>query len=272
MPRASWPAILLVSIGAAAGRNTSVLLGFGKKVEAAFSACALAWVFTTPHTEKKRPLFRGEQGLSINNALARLVAENHLRIAVQPLNLVDGLEHAALCRELETWRLKHPQITISLGAPLLTDEVSMHTTLEVMRLAGPPFPGEAHDPEEAVIWVGHGSDPPHDEAYRQLATLADAQTPRQYVGCGTGRPTFDDTLSILTADGWEKVCLMPLFTLAGYHAANDLGGNGPGSWKFRLDQAGIRNRVRLRGMLEHEAFAAMWLNRLRKALQNLDPV
>ena len=272
MVRAALPAILLVTVGAAAAPSAStgafVLHAFGETVGTAFPGHALAWAFTASHAGKQ-PLFHSERGLPVAEALTRLAGENHTRIAVQPLHLVDGIEHAALRRAIETWRQTNAGITVSVGAPLLTDEASMLAALDAMRLAGPPFPGEVPDPEEAVIWVGHGSEPPHDAAYRQLAVLAAGQTPRQYVGCLTGCCRAGETIPALAAAGWKKACLMPLFTLAGRHAASDLGGDGPDSWKSRLSQAGIRSRVLMRGMLEHEAFAAMWTGRLREALQNL---
>ena len=270
MPKIARPAILLVSVGAAAEKGAPALLNFGKKVETAFPNHIIRWAFTMPHTGK-RPLFQGERGASVDEAFMRLVAENHMHIVVLPLHLVDGLEHATLSRQIEILRQKHPKTMVSLGSPLLTDEASIRAALKAMQLAAPPFSDEIPDPEEAVAWVGHGSTPPHDAAYRQLATLAEMLTPRHYVGCLIGCRSADETLAALMKDGWKKVCLMPLFTLAGHHAANDLGGDGPDSWRSRLHRAGIKSRIHLRGMLEHEAFAAMWLDRLREALQKSQP-
>lgn len=265
MARTAPPAILLVTIGAAAGKGEPALLDFAGKVAASFPAYPIAWAFTTAHTGKT-PLFRGMPGLSVAGALSRLAAENHTRIAVQPLHLVAGLEYAALCRHVETWRHGHPETTVAVGDPLLTDAASMHAALDAMRLAAPPFSGRAADPEEAPVWVGHGSEPPHNAAYHQLAALAEKQTPRQYVGCLVGGLCADGVIASLTADGKKRVCLMPLFTLAGHHAARDLAGDEPGSWKSQLNDAGLACRFHPRGLLEHDAFAALWIGRLREAL------
>ena len=74
----------------------------------------------------------------------------------------------------------------------------------------------------------------------------------------------------LLRTGVTVVRLLPFFTLAGVHANADLAGDKPESWRRLLETAGIRCRARLTGLIEREAFAAVWRDHLERALARLD--
>jgi len=66
----------------------------------------------------------------------------------------------------------------------------------------------------------------------------------------------------LAAAGARSARLMPFLTVAGRHAHKDLAGDQPGSWKSVLARHGIEGVPDLAGLVEREAFAQLWLDRL----------
>ena len=62
---------------------------------------------------------------------------------------------------------------------------------------------------------------------------------------------------------------MPLMSVAGDHARNDLAGNENDSWKSVLSVSGITCETVLKGTAEYDAFVAIWMDHLRSALAKL---
>ena len=80
------------------------------------------------------------------------------------------------------------------------------------------------------------------------------------------KPTAELVLQRLQAQKCRKVLLVPLLLTGGRHVAEDMAGNGPSSWKSRLEAAGISVRVSLQGLAEHAGFRQLYLNHIRDAL------
>lgn len=255
------PGILLVAFGVTTRHGKPALAAFTEQVRAAFPGQTVRWAFTARH-KVKRPTLRGEPGMSVPDALVLFAAEGTTRIAVQPLHLIPGREHAALCRIATAWRTQHPETSIFVGDPLLSDDAAMHAALAAMRAIAPP----QADTGEAVVWVGHGSRDSSCARYTRMADVAAAAAAPLYMGHIAGGGNAEAVLARLAATGKKRARLMAFFALSGYHAARDVAGRNENSWKSRFTRAGIDCRVCLRGMVEYEEFAAMWLERLRETL------
>ncbi|SBW11134.1 putative Sirohydrochlorin cobaltochelatase CbiKC [uncultured delta proteobacterium] len=257
--------ILLTAFGATAPNGTAPLLAFERAVRRAFPAANVRWAFTSKRADT-RPVIRDETGLSVGEALSRFAAENTARIAVQPLHVTDGHEHETLRQQIGTWQKDHPGATVFLGEPLLSGEASFRTLLEAMRRAEET----ACAPGEAALWVGHGSEPPLDGLCKRLADCGAAMRPPVRVAYLIDGKTAEEHFRELARQGAQKVCLMPLFSLAGRHVAQDLDGEAAASWKSRCVHAGMPCRVHPRGMLEDDGFTTLWLARLRDAVAMAD--
>ena len=86
---------------------------------------------------------------------------------------------------------------------------------------------------------------------------------------GAACPDIDRIRAALEAAGVHTTWLVPFLTVAGAHACNDLAGDGPTSWRGLLEAAGIRCRPALAGLIEQEAYAALWRDHLRRAMERL---
>ena len=262
------PGILLVTFGVSTERGGQVLVSFAKNVRSAFPGHAVRWAFTS-RDAKRRPALDGLPGMTLPEALACFGGENRSRILVQPLHLTDGHEHAAVRAQVAAWRETRPETAVALGSPLLTDAASARALLGAMQSVAPP------GPEEAAVWVAHGSGGPSPcssglpvpsplpEGLRLCITFGGRAAPPVHIGTLAAGP--DAVIDALWAEGKTRARLLPLFVLAGRHVSHDLNGTHPGSWRSSLESAGIACRTELSGMLENGVFTAMWLERLREA-------
>ncbi len=123
--------------------------------------------------------------------------------------------------------------------------------------------------QEACIWVGHGTRHAAHAQYLKLAELLRAVNPPVFLGTLKGGAGVDTLLPELAQRAVTHTCLLPFFALPGRHAAYDLAGKSPRSWRSQLENAGLHCRVMPQGMVEHDLFATMWLERLRDALAEL---
>ena len=102
-----------------------------------------------------------------------------------------------------------------------------------------------------TVFMGHGhSDGRADEVYRAMEKELNKYS-NVYLGCVEGGVTFGEVLEKLLADGVREVLLRPFMLVAGDHALNDLAGDEPDSWKSRLEAAGIKCRLELKGLGEY---------------------
>jgi sirohydrochlorin cobaltochelatase len=68
----------------------------------------------------------------------------------------------------------------------------------------------------------------------------------------------------------RSVHLVPLISEAGDHAHNDMAGKEDDSWASRLKAAGIASKAEMVGLGSRPAVAALWIDHLRDAMQELD--
>lgn len=257
--------ILLVAFGVGTSRGAPALREFESRVRAAFPDLPLRWAFTARHESRRPVLAEGKgPGPSVAEALFRFADEGVLRVAAQPLHLVPGSEHAALLREAALATDACPRLRVSVGRSLLEDEESLRRMARALRSFSPPSAAD-----EVFIWVGHGSKHAAQNLYRGLADMLREEDPPLFLGTLNGDAGVDALLPELLSRGVSRACLIPFFALPGRHAARDLAGQGAASWRIKLEKAGIRCRTRTPGMVEHDIFAGMWVDRLRQALAEL---
>lgn len=113
--------------------------------------------------------------------------------------------------------------------------------------------------------LGHGTEHFANMVYPAMQTaLRLAGGRRAYMGTVEGWPGFDEVLAQLKKDGCGQALLVPFMLVAGDHALNDMAGDGPKSWKSRLEAAGVGVRCRMRGLGALPEVQALYGARLRE--------
>jgi sirohydrochlorin cobaltochelatase len=190
------------------------------------------------------------------------------RVAVQSLHLVPGLEYRAMTAEIaEALKAGGPP-HIRVGAPLLHTEADAHEAAAALTALFP----EERDPDEVVVWVGHGGSA-SDDVYARFASAVAALDRRVLLGTLAGKKGVENIIEELRAlrnGSAGRVRLVPLLAAVGRHAAEDIAGAGERSWRGRIAAASFDCRVELKGLAEREEFARIWLARLAAALDALE--
>ncbi len=154
---------------------------------------------------------------------------------------------------------------IFVGTPLLYSPADVEKTVKIMAAQ---FPKE-RKADEAIVLMGHGTPHAANIYYPALQYYFGKMDPNVFVGTVEGSPTLDDVLAGLKQRGIKKAYLLPLMSVAGDHARDDMAGDEDDSWKSVLTKAGITCVPVLKGTAEYDAIADLWLDHLRIAMAHL---
>ncbi|TNV19038.1 sirohydrochlorin cobaltochelatase [Buttiauxella sp. B2] len=193
-------------------------------------------------------------------ALLRLARLGYQDVAVQSLHVINGDEYEKIAREVQAH--SHLFQRLVLGNALLSDFNDYELLLSALQSQMPPL-----EPDERVVFMGHGASHHAFSAYACLDHLMAARQIPARVGAVESYPEIDQILSGLLREKVCKVHLMPLMLVAGDHAINDMASDEEGSWKAQLHEAGIDAQPWLQGLGENPQIRAMFVNHLQRALE-----
>ncbi len=87
-------------------------------------------------------------------------------------------------------------------------------------------------------------------------------------GTVEGYPSIDDIKTWLKTKKTKTTWLLPLMSVAGDHAKNDMAGGEDDSWKSILTQAGIACKPVLKGTAEYDEFVNIWVDHINGPLSH----
>jgi sirohydrochlorin cobaltochelatase len=119
---------------------------------------------------------------------------------------------------------------------------------------------------EGVVFMGHGTHHPSNAFYAALMFQIQRKDPNVFIGCVEGYPEIDDIKELLLEKRIKKVYLMPLMSVAGDHARNDMAGEDKDSWISILTKIDIEGIPILKGTAEYDNVVEIWVDHLREAL------
>ena len=252
--------ILIVSFGTSVEDTRQRTIDPLERDIAAAFADRLAYTAwdSTRIVEKVRDL-RGEVHDTVDEALARIAADGIRDLIVQPTFLINGVEMRKLKDKLAAW--KPADITVRLGMPLLVDANDRNS---LVRIYAEEFAQLESD--EMLVIMGHGSLRDGNDVYFQMND--------EFKALGLGNfivVTLKDELPFAVAlDAVEDrkprhVHIVPLMMVAGRHAAIDMEGPGPTSWKSQLESRGYAVTCHPRGLGECAGVREMLVRHAREA-------
>jgi len=148
---------------------------------------------------------------------------------------------------------------------MMATPADMHAVVEAIAASIP----KERRADEPVVLMGHGTHHPDNIYYPGLQWYLSKKAPLVYVGTVEGEPSLDDVLAELAPLKAKTLWLMPLMSVAGDHARNDMAGDEPDSWKSVLSAKGYTVNAVLKGTAEYDVFAGIWLDHLQAALEGL---
>lgn len=253
--------ILLAAFGSSSPRGEKALSAFAEKTRRAFPGIPVRWAFTSDLMRSRLAAARKKTD-SVQKALMRMAFERYTHVAVQSLHLIPGKEYEALLDEAQHAGTGAASLRIQVGLPLLYTETDLSRAADSL-LTHLPVERKL---DEQVICVGHGTWHGGAASYQSLSEHVRKVDPRIFIGTLEGEHAAENILPQLDTGGSRIVWLLPLLSIIGKHAERDIAGNTPDSWQSRLREAGFTCRPVLRGTVEYEGFAEIWLSHLASAL------
>lgn len=259
--------ILMAASGTANDEARAALDRIGEQAERHFPGMELRWSYTA--TAVRRRL--AAEGTSVEapaTALKQMVADGFGHIAVGSLHVIAGKEFHDLARAVaETGAALGTTGAVSLGKPLLSSYDDLVHTASAVVAGLPP----ERTSEEAVVLIGHGNaGHPADLAYAAAGHAFSELDPLVFVGTVSGRPSLADILARCARSRATRAYLMPFTAVAGHTVRQVVDPSSRGSWAHRLEQAGVGTTTVMRGLVDYEGVAAVWLGHLREAVRMLD--
>lgn len=251
-------AILLVAYGAATPRSEVILRSFAAVTRERFSGIPVRWAFTSCRVRRRMTDARRKND-SVQKALEKFSFENFTHVIVQPLQIIPGKENADIVEEV--CRIaKKTSLTIGLGKPLLASRRDIERIVDAVMAH---LPRERREDED-VIFMGHGARHSAAVQYEELARAVYRRDPQVHIGTMNGAVVLNDIIPKLRS---HRVWLLPLLSVIGRHALEDMAGRAPVSWHSRIEESGHECIPVLKGTAEYDAFIAVWLDHLSDALK-----
>lgn len=254
--------ILLAAFGSGSPQGESTLKLFDAQVRVRFAGMPVRWAFTSWLLRERLARVRKKTD-SVKKALQKMWFEKYTHVAVQPLQIIPGNEYAELLAEVEAMRGERGFAVAVAGAPLLATEADVAAAAAaVMRHL--PAERRCGDP---VVLMGHGARHEAVARYGDLARAVYAHDPHVHVGTMNGATTLEDILPRL--ERGQRVWLMPLLSVVGRHALNDMAGSAAHSWRSRIEAQGCTCEPVLKGTAEYAGFIDIWLDHLEDAINKM---
>ena len=191
---------------------------------------------------------RGEPVENESEALERLMGEGYRRVAFAATHVISGCEYDRVKAAAGSW---------PVSAPLLETEEDLRWTAALLD-------GIAAEEGRTLLVMGHGTEHAADATYARLRRLL---SERVKLACVEGSHTLEALLPELDALAEKRLTLMPLMLVAGDHAKNDLAGEGPDSWKSRLEARGFDVSTRLQGLGALKTVQERFVQKVRSAVE-----
>ncbi len=256
--------ILLAAFGSASQLGEKALNNFALKVSERFPDARVRFAFTSDRM-RNRLAAAGKKTDSVKKALCRMGFERYTHVAVQSLHLIPGLEYEALVEAADAARIQGGPKHITVGMPLLQEPEDVRLAARAL-LAH--LPSERR-PDEVVLCMGHGTWHTGAASYEALARAVALADRLIFIGTLEGEHTIENLLPAITATGAKTVWLLPLLSIIGKHAEQDMAGTSPDSWHSRIENAGLTCKPVLKGTVEYADFAEIWLMHLARAMEAL---
>ena len=260
------PAILLVTFGTSIPEAQTAFDNIDAQVKKVFPGVEVRWAYTS-YIIRQKLAKEGKIWDSPEVALAKLMDDGYTKVAVQSLHMIPGFEfHDIYVNAKMFERMSGGFDKVFVSYPMLSSDAAMNKVVEI--LPGAMVPKE-RTPEDAVVLMGHGTHHTSDAIYSAMMYKFQNADPNIYVGTVEGHPTYDDVKAMLLEKGVKKAYLIPLMSVAGDHARNDLAGDEADSWKSMLTQAGIECVPVMKGLAESDALVDLWIENLQTAMKHL---
>lgn len=255
--------ILLVAFGSSEASAQISFENIDARVKARYPGIPVQWAYTS-HMIRTKLARQGKYLDSPEVALAKMMDQKFTHVAVQSLHTILGAEYDDLKKTIDAYKIMGGFQNILLGYPLMATQADMERTVDAVFAIIP----KERKKDEAVVLMGHGSHHPANAFYAALMFQLQLKDPHIFVGTVEGYPDVGLIQGLIQKKNLKTVWLMPLMSVAGDHAKNDMAGDEADSWKTIFTASGIHCIPVLKGTAEHDVFVDIWVDHIAGSLQH----
>ena len=257
--------ILLVAFGSTIPEAQVSFENIEKSVKKTFPGVEVYWSYTSRIIIEKMAK-EGKYLSTPEGGLAKMMQEDFTHVAVQSLHTIPGAEFHGMHKNVRKFAgMSKGLKSVLVGYPLMAASADVQRVAETIIKVIP----KERKKKEGVVLMGHGTHHPANVYYAALNYHVQKLDPNVLVGAVEGWPEIEDITADLKKRGIKTAYLMPFMSVAGDHARNDMAGPEEDSWKSRLEKAGIKCVVVLKGTAEYQEFVDIWVDHLRTAFEHL---
>ncbi|QZE13412.1 sirohydrochlorin cobaltochelatase [Halosquirtibacter laminarini] len=256
-------AILLVTFGSSYEAPAKTFQNIEDEFKKAYPNKEVTWAFTSKFIRKKlhkRGIGKFKAVYSPEDALIALKKDGFSHIAVQSLHVIPGSEYHDLKKKVSDFKKENPKMILTLGTPL------MDTQQDLIKLADLLIQ-KFDDKNRTVVLMGHGSEHPANNRYTQFTEVLRAKKANFIVGTVEATPSIVQVKEELKNTSHKNILLMPLMSVAGDHATNDMAGDEPDSWKTILTGDGYQVNCLLQGLCDYDEVVDIYIQHLKKSMR-----
>lgn len=257
-------AILVVSFGTSYNDTRAVTIdAIEDDIIHAFPEYDVTRAFTSQIIIDKVAKRDGITFENVKQAMDRLVSEGYGTVICQPTHVMNGFEYDDMVAEVSTY--KENFANLAIGSPLLSSSEDYANLTKTLKEVLPQT-----EEDEAIVFMGHGSEHPANSAYSALAYQFLLEgNPNMLVGTVEGFPDVNTVIELAKKNNIKKVYLTPLMVVAGDHANNDMAGDEEDSWKTIFKSEGFEVEPILKGMGEYPEIRALYVAHTQDAIDSL---
>jgi len=257
-------AILLVAFGTSDPEAAQAFKQVEKTARERFPGVEMRWAYTSRMIRAKLAK-EGKLLDSPETAFAKLMDDGYTHVAVLSLHTIPGEEFHELYQNAHLFgQMAGGFQRVLVARPLLSSSEDMQTVAEALLKN---IPGRKAG--DAVIFMGHGTEHhPADAIYLAMNQVLQEFDSNAFVAAVEGRNSLENVIPKLKKRKVKKVFLVPLMSVAGEHAKNDMAGDEPDSWKSILTEKGFKCESILKGTAEIPEIVDVWLDHLKSAFSH----
>jgi len=257
-------AILLVAFGTSDPEAAQAFKQVEKTARERFPGVEMRWAYTSRMIRAKLAK-EGKLLDSPETAFAKLMDDGYTHVAVLSLHTIPGEEFHELYQNAHLFgQMAGGFQRVLVARPLLSSSEDMQTVAEALLKN---IPGRKAG--DAVIFMGHGTEHhPADAIYLAMNQVLQEFDSNAFVAAVEGRNSLENVIPKLKKRKVKKVFLVPLMSVAGEHAKNDMAGDEPDSWKSILTEKGFKCESILKGTVEIPEIVDVWLDHLKSAFSH----
>ncbi|SCJ13962.1 Energy-coupling factor transporter ATP-binding protein EcfA 1 [uncultured Roseburia sp.] len=255
-------AILVVSFGTSYHETRKKTIdAIEQAIGSAFPEHRIYRAWTSKMIMKKLLKRDGIKIFNVKEAMAQMAADGITDVIIQPTHVINGIENELMIEDALS--CKDNFHSIRFGPPLLTSSEDNDALISIIHNA---FSDLADD--EALVLMGHGTTHYANSIYAAMDyTFKDKGYPNIFLGTVEAYPSMETLLRMVKEQHPKKIILTPFMIVAGDHAANDMAGDDPDSWKCQFIQAGFEVECVLKGLGEYPEIHNLFIRHIKQAMQ-----